>query len=315
LIGLGPIFGLASALTWGVGDFCGGLLSRYSRVISAMLVSQAVGLTGAIVLLVVSGEPPASSPVLGWAALAGACGTVGLAAFYLALARGTMGLIAPLAALIGAGLPVGYALVLGDTVGALRLVGVVLALVAVVLISLPDAGRSPHDRRALRIGLADIPLVIIAGLGFAGFYLFLGVAQAVRGDIWGPLVTVRVVGLTLVALAAVVAVLRARGSLRRRADDVFGLSRVRARALPRSVMLSLVLLTGLGDLGGNAFFVLANSVDMLAIAVVLSSLYPAMTTALAFVLLHERLRPLQLAGISMAVVGIALISLGELPPA
>ncbi len=69
----------------------------------------------------------------------------------------------------------------------------------------------------------------------------------------------------------------------------------------------LLLATGLGDLGGNTFFVLASQADAFAIAVVLSSLYPVVTIILAVVVLHERLRPHQIVGVALATIGVVLL--------
>jgi drug/metabolite transporter (DMT)-like permease len=268
-------------------------------------------------LLGFSGEQaPAAEPIL-WAAGAGLCGVVGLGAFYRALARGTMGLIAPLAALLGAGLPALVGLIGGEPLGSLRLAGIGIALVAVVLISLPGGETSAAERSAVRIDIADLPLVLLSGLGFAGFYLFLDRAVAAGGEIWWSLLVVRLVGLAVVVGVLGWALARfGEGSLRRRTGQVLGAGKLKAASISALAIVPLFALAGAGDLGGNAFFVLANERDSLPVAVVLSSLYPVVTTVLAAVLLRERLRPVQLGGIGLAVIGVALISGGDVlePP-
>jgi drug/metabolite transporter (DMT)-like permease len=299
-------------LSWGTGDFCGGLASRYSSVLAAILASQSVGFGATLLLLASSAEhPPAAAP-LAWAAGAGLCGLVGLGAFYRALARGTMGLIAPLAALLGAGLPAIVGLVTGEPLSLPRTAGLGIALIAVVLISLPGGERTPAERSAVRVDIAELPLVLLSGLGFAGFYLFLDRATAEGGGIWWSLLVVRLVGLVLVLLVTGWLMSRAAGlPLRGRAGQVFGLGAMRAASIGAATMLPLLLLAGAGDLGGNAFFVLANEQDSLPVAVVLSSLYPVVTTVLAAVFLRERLRGRQLGGIALAVIGVVLISAGD----
>lgn len=271
-----------------------------------MLVSQGIGLLGTFVFLGVSGEvfPAASS--IAWAAAAGASGVIGVGFFYYALSRGTMGIIAPLAALIGAGVPVFVAIVGGEAVSTLRLAGIVVALLAVVLISLPGGERSGDERRRLRIDIAELPLVFVSGLGFAGFFLFIDRASA-DGGTWWPLTVVRLVGLSIVMLAALVAAARLHGSMRRRASGVLGLDRLRARSMSPYAIAALFLLAGAGDLGGNTFFLLARQADAFSVAVVLSSLYPVVTTVMAAVLLHERLRPLQILGVVLATVSVPLL--------
>lgn len=273
-----------------------------------MLAAQAFGLSITLGILFTSGEAAPSAQALLWAAGAGFSGVVGLGAFYLALSRGTMGLIAPLAALIGAALPAVVSIWRGEELGPARLAGIGLALAAVVLISLPGGEKSEVERRALSIDLRDLPLVLVSGLGFAGFYLFLDATAAEGGGTWWSLVAVRVVGLFVVL--ATIGALLARGrerSLRSRVERLLGFERLRAGRLGLLSVLPLMLLAGLGDLGGNAFFLFANALDALPVAVVLSSLYPIVTTVLAAIFLHERLRVLQLLGIALAVLAVILI--------
>ena len=244
-----------------------------------------------------------------WAAAAGAAGITGLSFFYAALSRGTMGVVAPLAALIGAGLPVVVSIAGGETLSVGRVIGIASALAAVVLISLPGGERTVDDRRRRRIDVREMPLVIGAGLGFAFFFLLFQRATE-NGEIWWPQVSVRVAGIILLSLAFVVAIRRARGSgrsLTTRADVLLGLPRLRARGVPALQLSGLFLLTGLGDLGGNAFFALASQADAFAVAVVLSSLYPVVTTILAVLLLRERLRPMQILGVVLATISVTLL--------
>ena len=309
LIGAGPIFGLGSALGWGAGDFGGGLISRYSSVFTAILTSQVLGFAGTFVLLVISGEAMPGGDSMAWAAAAGASGLLGLSFFYYALSRGTMGVVAPLAALIGAGLPVLVAVVGGEDVPPVRLAGIALALTAVVLISLPGGERAPGERRRVQIDKGELPLVVLAGLGFAGFFIFSDRAT-IGGETWWPLAIVRLVGLALVALIFGVAAARLRAqhaSWRSRFGHLLGLGRLRSHAPGAVSLVVLFVLTGLGDLAGNAFFLLAKHADAFSVAVVLSSLYPVVTTILAAVLLHERLRPLQVLGVVLATVSVPLL--------
>lgn len=246
-----------------------------------------------------------------WAAAAGLCGVLGLGCFYLALSRGTMGLVAPLAALIGAAIPAVVAIVAGENVGSVRLVGIVVALVAVVLISLPLGSGTPGETRAARIDMRELPLVLGAGLGFAGFFLLVARAAAESDQTWWPLFFVRLTGLAG-ALGAIAFLLlrRRQGPIRERAARLLGLPRLRTLSMSVAGIAPLFVLAGAGDMGGNAFFLLATQVDSLAVAVVLSSLYPIGTTILAAIFLHERLRAPQIAGIALAVAGVALIGLG-----
>jgi drug/metabolite transporter (DMT)-like permease len=275
-------------------------------VLLAMLVSQVVGLLGTVMLVALSGEAFPSTESVVWAAAAGSLGIVGLAAFYYALGRGSMGIVAPMAALIGAGVPVIVSIAGGASVPTIRLAGMALAMAAVVLISLPSAPRDSTERRSVRIDLGELPFVVLAGLGFAGFFLFADRATA-DGATWWPIAIVRVAGLSLVLGGFVFALLRSRPKTGSRISDVLGFERLRQRSFARTPLVVLLVATGLGDLGGNVFFVLSKQIDTLAVAVVLSSLYPVVTTVLAVLFLHERLNRLQMLGVVVATVSVPLL--------
>ena len=158
-----------AAASWGLGDFAGGIATRLSSSLVAVFLSQGLGLLLTALLLLVVGEPLPGVESLTWGALGGVSGALGLACFYLALSRGTMGLVAPLTALLAAAWPSALALVTGGSIGQLALLGMLAALGAVVLISLPD-------RRLGRPALATYHgsrgqewlLIIGASLGFGG---------------------------------------------------------------------------------------------------------------------------------------------------
>jgi len=272
----------------------------------AMLASQGIGFVITVLILVASGEPTASTESLAWAAFAGVSGIAGLAFFYFALSRGTMGLVAPLAALIGAGLPVVLAIIDGETPDALRWAGIAVALLAVVLISLPPLG-SNAAKGVARLDMKELPIVLLSGLGFAGFFIAIDRASA-DGALWWPLATVRVVGIVLVIGAVVFFSWRSGpGPVGQRLGGAIGLDRFRASGHTLAATLPLFLIAGAGDMGGNVFFVLARGADALSVAVVLASLYPIVTTILAAIFLHERLRAVQILGVAMAALSVPLL--------
>jgi len=188
------------------------------------------------------------------------------------------------------------------------LIGIGLALVAVVLISLPGGEQTATEKRRVRLDLGELPIVILSGIGFAGFFVFIGHATTEGGVIW-PLLTVRLTGVTFVLIGFVVLLLRAgTGSMRERTAHVLGVARARTWPRGRATLLGAFALAGVGDLGGNVFFVMAQHADLFSVAVVLSSLYPVVTTILAVLLLRERLRLLQAAGVGLATLSVVLLS-------
>jgi drug/metabolite transporter (DMT)-like permease len=282
----------------------GGVASRAAGVVVALFMIQVWGLalTGAFALL--AGEPPAGSEAIAWGIVAGAVGIGGLGCLFLALSRSAMGLVSPLAALMGATLPAIVGIVNGDPVTVLLGVGIVIALVAIVLISLPEGlGGRPvvpafHGSRPV-----EWLLILGAGLGAAGFYLATDRAHDAGLGTATTLLTVRVTSFTLVSAALVGLWLRRRA----RADG----SGVGSRGI-RITRLAVVLglLASLGDTFGTIAYLGAVSVGTLSVTVVLVSLFPVSTALLARIVLHERLSRVRLVGVGMAVLGAAMIGAG-----
>lgn len=277
-----------------MGDFSGGIATRLSNNFVAVFLAQGVGLVAATILLLLSGEGAPSAEALGWGAAAGIAGAFGLGSFYLALSRGTMGLVAPASALLAAAWPAAFVLLRGDSVSRLALVGMAVALVAIVLISVPDR----------RLGTPVIPtyhgsrrgewlLILGAALGFGGFFLFIDASHAAGGAVWWPLFMVKLAGVLAVVAAALV---------------LAPLGRFPGIELGAAALL-VGAVAGIGDLGGNLFFVLASDGGELAVVIVLTSLYPVVTALLARIFLHERLSPLRLLGVALAIIGVVLIGL------
>src|SRR5437868_4245967 len=169
--------GLGSGLFWGLADFGGGLQSRRHPVVAVLFVSQAVALVGIVAVVALSGEPAPALDSLWPAAAGGIGGLVALAAFYRALAIGTMSIVAPISA-TGSAVPVIVGLASGERPGVLQLVGILAAGVGVVLAS----REAPHDdEERARAGRASIGLALVAALGFGAF--FVGMDRAANVDV------------------------------------------------------------------------------------------------------------------------------------
>jgi drug/metabolite transporter (DMT)-like permease len=270
-------FGLLSAITWGAGDFFGGLATKRARPFSVVLVAEVAGalLLAALGLL---WRQPAPAPVdLGWSAGAGLAGAVGLLALYTALAGGHMGIVAPISAVVAAIVPIVVGAVLEGLPAPTQLAGFGLALGAVWLLS--SSGERTASARELRLAL-------LAGLGF-GFYFVCIDRTGAAGSFWN-LAFAR----TVAALALLTIMLALRHPL-----------------LPPRDVLPINVLNGSLDAGGNLFFLLAAQAGRLDVASVLSSLYPGTTVLLAWLVLGERLNRPQTAGVVAALASIVLIVL------
>lgn len=275
---------LASAVTYGAADFMGGMASRRASTLAVVLWSQLAG-----VLVVVAGLVflPAARPAAGdlaWGAAAGIAGIAGVGLLYHALSIAPMSVVAPVTGVCALSLPVLVGLVAGERPGWAALAGVPVAVVAVTLIShegaIEDAveGRSPASARGLMVALT-------AGM-IIGLFLVLLAQADPRSGLW-PL---------LAARAAAVS-----------SGLVFARAARRRIRLERPVV-ALVVLGGFSDMLANVLYLLAAQRGLLSVVATLTSLYPGATVVLAALLLRERLRPVQLAGLACAAAAIVLMT-------
>lgn len=282
------LLGLLVAAAYGSADFFGGLSSKRASVSAVVVLSQAMGFPFLAVLVAVAGGEP-TGRVLLLGALAGAVGGVGLTCLYRGLSIGRMSVVAPITAVGAAVVPVAWGLLQGERPGPLALVGVVLAIVAVGLISRTgdeavDGSHAPEPTDARPYLL----LAVIAGIAFGAVFVLL----AETGDDAGfwPLVAGRLTSITLLTM----------GGLAARQSFAPGGGRA---LLP-------ICAAGILDMTANALYLLAARRGLIALVAVLSSLYPASTVLLARLVLKERLLRLQVAGLGLAATGVTLIATG-----
>jgi len=279
------LFGLAASLTWGSGDFCGGMAARRLNATLVVIAAYSIGFVLLIGLALLWHEAAPSRLDILWGIFAGVSGGLGLILFYSALAVGRMGIIAPTSATLSAGLPVLFSIVTQGAPNVLQIGGFAAALVAIVLVSSPEREKG----RPKGIGLA-----LLAGCGFGLFFIL--ISRVGSQETFWPLAVARlsaVVSLTLLAL------LRKRLTTETQSPGKIG---------PWRVILPFILGSGILDALGNTFFVLAAHAGRLDVASVLSSLYPAATVLLAALVLHERVNRMQRLGILLALIAIPLIS-------
>ncbi|MEU4543926.1 DMT family transporter [Nonomuraea dietziae] len=274
------ILATACAIVYGTADFCGGLATRRSRVLSVVALSQVAGF--ALVLAMMPVLPGAASEAaISWGLGAGVAGAAGLVLFYRALAVGVMSVVAPTTAVTSAALPVLFGLVSGERPAVVQVVGVVLALLSVLLVSKGPSAEQPSSP-------ASIAMALAAGAGFGGFFILL--AQAPDGSGLWPLVGARLASISLVVLLAVVT----RGTLK-----------------PGGGALGIIALAGVLDMAANVLYLLAEQQGLLSLVAVLVSLYPASTLVLARYVLGERLQANQVAGVAFALCAVALIAVAS----
>ena len=275
---MAALLALWSAATYGIGDFCGGMAARRIPASAVLLWSHLVGLVllaGAA--LTVAGDPTGGDLVIG--AAGGLCGAAGVGLLYKGLSMAPMSAIAPITALLAAGVPVVAGYAEGERPGAGAVVGIALALVAIVLVSAEGGGSMrPAEVRGLGYALG-------AGLGFGFFFVTLSHTGDDAG-LW-PLVAARGASVTVVGAAALLGVV--------------------PRVRPRGDTASLTAGAGSLDAGANLLYLLAVREGLVSIVSVLAALYPVSTVVLARVLLKEQFHLLQRVGMAIAIPATILM--------
>lgn len=274
------LLALGASLTWGVGDFLGGVKARVLPSLMVMAASQPFGLAALGIAVAVRGTGIPGDAVA-WSALSAVLGTVGLLAFYRGMAAGAISVIAPIAALAAA-IPVIWGVAIsGDHVHGLQAIGFVAAVGGSVAASL--------ERRPERTQLAaGVGWAMVAMVAFGAYYVPMHAAST-RDWLW-PAFLFRCTSVTLVYSAVLVRRLRPTGL--------------------RGHWPGLIAI-GFLDTGGNALFAAASSTHgLLSIVSVLASLYPVVTVLLARLMLGERVQRTQDAGVVLVLAGVVLITAG-----
>ncbi len=272
------VLSLLSSLLWGASDFAGGLVSRRRPAVVVVGWSAMFGLILASIAAVATGGWHGPVGWLPWGMAAGASGGLGLICYYLALASGTMGVVAPVTSL-GLAVPVVVGVLSGESPSRVTLSGIVIAVVGIVLTGGPEFSGATSARPVLT--------AMLAGFLFGAFFVFMD-----RGSETSPLLTLWAMRATATAGFVVAALVRrTTGGLRLRE-------------------YLWVLAISAGDFGANLFFGIASTKGFVSITSVLSSLFPVVTVLLARVALSERLRRIQVVGVAVTMLGVAAISAG-----
>ena len=277
---MAALLALCGALSWGVGDFFGGVASRRLAVLAVLAVSQAIGLAGVALWVVVTGDPFPGVAELLPAAAAGIAGVIGLGALYRGLAVGAMGIVAPISAASPL-VPLAFDAFHGLTPAALQWLGIALALAGIVTLS-----REPSADGSRRVA-AGAGLAVIAALGFGLFVVGID-AGADESAPWA-VVAARSASVGLVVIVA----LLSSTSLR-----------------PPRTLLPMLVAIGVFDTGANVLIAAATTHGAAGIVAVLSALYPVVTVVLARIVLQERLSASRRVGGVLAIAGAALVAAG-----
>jgi drug/metabolite transporter (DMT)-like permease len=285
---LAVILALVSAIGYGASDFAAGLASRTASVIQVTLLACLAATAAMLAVLPLAASHRPSGAALAWGAAAGASGTLGGIALYLGFRYAAFSVAAPLSAVGTAGFSMLAGLLWGERPSALALVGIALALPAIVGVSISAGGGKPAEETGgPSRPAAGVAAGLIAGACFA--LLLIGLDRAgSRSGLW-PAAAAEVAELAVAVAAAAV---------------------TRNLRLPRGRPGRLAVIAGVAGAAGTLFYFYAAHDGLLAVVAVLTSLYPASTIVLARVVLGERLTVLRLAGLSLAGACVALIAAG-----
>ena len=268
-------YGLAAVAAWGTSDFLGGYATRRAN---AFLFTTVVNLGGLLLVGTLATASHAALPTERgalWVLAGGVSGGAALAIFYRALSSGRMGLTAPVAAVLGAAIPTLVSMFTEGLPGRIPLLGFVFAAMGLWLITRTENGGRPEG-----IGMA-----VLAGIGFAGFYLC--IHQAGNGSAFWIATLTRAGGLVITALIVL---------LQQNFRDI------------TATGVRWGVLTGCIDSLGTMLFVRASQTGRLDEAVVISSLYPAVTVVLARIVLKEHFTRWRFVGLVAALAAVPMIA-------
>lgn len=276
------LLALCSAVVYGVGDWLGGRASRHQHSLVVAVTGQMVSLVLVVLAVLAMGTPSPDLSTWLWGAAGGCFGALGIAGLYHGFAHGDITVVAPVSAVVGAVLPVGFALATGERPSALALVGIAIAAAAIALVS-GALGTHQHNTP---------PRIVLLAVGVGACFGLLFVALE-RTDpdsgLW-PLVAARVASVPLLLILVWLthtALVRHRPSL------------------------GIAVVAGVFDMAANVLYLVAVRSGMLAIVAVVASLYPASTVALAYVVDKERVGKWQSIGLGAAAVALVLVSLSR----
>ena len=272
------LLSLAAALAYGLSDFIGGLASRRTSAWPVAFVGTLAAFASAVVLALATDGSPTTAD-LWWGALAGIGSGAGGAFLYRGLAAGRMGVVAPISAVGAALLPVCVGVATGERPALLVWLGIAAAVPGIWLVS-----REPGGTGDLAAGILD---GVLAGLGFG--LLFAAMGQVPEEAGFTPLAVAQGVGVVAVALTA---------------------SALRGRWIPYDRSQAWGIASGVLATAAAVAFLVATQSGLLTIASVVTSLYPAITIALAAVVLRERIHGSQGLGLLLCGIAVGLVAAG-----
>ena len=271
---------------YGGADFLGGLASRRDDWLPVTIYVELVGLVplAAVAWLLSTGTPSVES--LGWGLAAGLIGGIGIALLYRGLALGQMSVVAPITGVCATVIPVLAGIAFGEHPPVRAIVGIAVAVLAVVLVSQGASHGGESSTPALATGSAGagVVMALASGVAIGGFLVL--IARAHGNGLWPLLVSRAAATGLLIALALA----------------------THRPVLPKPGVRRTGAWAGIFDTSATVCYALAVHPGALGIVATLIALYPAGTLVLARVVLGERLRRRQSIGLICAAGAVMLIT-------
>lgn len=282
---VGDLLAVLSSLMWGTADFLGGTFTRRLRPLTVVSFTVPAAVPLLLVIVVLTGEWRAPTGYLPWALASGPIGLLSVSAFYRALATGTMGVVAPLAA-TGVVVPLVVGLVQGGAPSAVAVAGLVLAALATVAASASGSSEGATGE-VVKPSRQPLVLAVVSGLGFG--FVTVGIGEGAHSSVLMTLLVMRCTSSLVLLVVWLALRQRPQVSVRDGAS---------------------LWLVGLLDAGANAVYGSAVRTGVFSVVVVLGSLYPAATVLLARQIHGERLQRLQVVGVVALLIAVPMIAVG-----
>jgi drug/metabolite transporter (DMT)-like permease len=286
------LLALISALTYGTGDFFGGMAARRVHPIAVGWLSHVLVVVPIIVLAVIVGADAVSARDALWGAGGGLIGALALVGLYVSLSRGPMSIVAPITALVSVVIPVMVGALDGERPSLAQWAGIGTATVAIVLISTAPPSPAHPGAGPTRPSPTTLVAAGLAGTGFGLFFVALDRASDGSG-LW-PLAFGRMASSGAFSVLLLVSVAWRR------------------RVFVPELRSAWPLIAGAAafDLVANAFYLAATRRGLLSVVAVMTSMYPASTVLLASRVLQERIARSQLIGMGLALLAVTLVAAG-----
>lgn len=275
------VFALIAAMGYGAADFLGARAARSSAATGVTFVAQFISLVVIFPVAIVLGESLGSGRDVLLSLGAGAAAGVALSLFYWGMSRGTMAVVAPITAITGIIVPVVWGLAVGDALGIVGFIGLILAPIAVGVVCGADGFASFAGMNRMVVA------ALFGGALFGSIYILLGEISPGTG-LW-PLVYLRLASISI----------------------AFALSRPRAGLGVRDRgFLGLCAWCGVADAVANVGLLIASRNGYVSVVAVVASMYPAVTLVLASRVDHERIGSIRVVGLVMSGVVVSLVAVG-----